>query len=205
MSSNPVIREDAIQQQILLAAQQLFQKYGLQRVTVDDVAKAIGKGRSSLYYYYKSKEEIFAAVVDMEITGILEEISRAVDRVTGTEAKIVAFCVTKLHLIRKRRELYGALEDGMNADEMSRYAPLKKEAHARIITQEGALLKKILKGGIALGELRAIPAQELESLVFVLLGTVHGLKREIVIEEAYGRIEPAARTLARLVIHGLKA
>lgn len=205
MSYNPVIKEDAIQQQILLAAQQLFQKYGLQRVTVDDVAKAIGKGRSSLYYYYKSKEEIYAAVVDMEITGILEDIARAVDRASGTEAKIFAFCVTKLHHSRKRRELYGSLEDSMNEDERSRFASLKKEAHARIMTQEGALLKKILKAGIAEGELRAIPAQELETLVFVLLTGVHGLKREMIFEGEYGRIEPAAKTLGRLVLQGLKA
>src|SRR6202012_379935 len=129
MSNNPVIKEDLIQRQILQAAQQLFQKYGWQRVTVDDVARAVGKGRSSLYYYYKSKEEIFEAVVDMEVGEILGEITRAIDRVSGTEARIAAFCTTKLHLTRKRREFYGSLEAGMNADEMSRFTRQKHEAH----------------------------------------------------------------------------
>jgi len=57
MSADSTIKEDIIQEQILQAAKQLFSVHGLHKVTMDDVAKAIGKGRSSLYYYYKSKDE----------------------------------------------------------------------------------------------------------------------------------------------------
>jgi hypothetical protein len=45
----------------------------------------------------------------------------------------------------------------------------------------------------------------METLVFVLLSSIHGLKREMLLVEDFGRIEPAAYALSRLVIHGLKA
>ena len=60
MAESNIGKEDDIQKQILQAALQLFQAHGFRRVTMDDVAKAIGKGRSSLYYYYKSKVFVLA-------------------------------------------------------------------------------------------------------------------------------------------------
>ena len=45
--------DDMMQKQILAASQKLFQQFGYPKVNMDDVAKAVGKGRSSLYYYYK--------------------------------------------------------------------------------------------------------------------------------------------------------
>ncbi len=34
---------------------------------MEDIAKAAGKGKSTLYYYYTSKDEIFNAVIEDEM------------------------------------------------------------------------------------------------------------------------------------------
>jgi len=73
-------KEEMIQGQVIRAARQLYQQHGLFKVTMEDVAKAVGKGKSSLYYYYKSKEEIFDAVIDAEIKEIFTEIVQAVSK-----------------------------------------------------------------------------------------------------------------------------
>ena len=203
MSTDPTIKDDLFQEQVIKAAQQLFRQYGLQKVTMDDVAKAVGKGRSSLYYYYKNKIEIFGAVMDVEISEILAEVARAVDKATGVEQQIYAFCVTKLKEARKRRSFYGTLEAGMDADEMSHYAKAEKAIRAKIMAQEGNMLRKILTGGVEKGELRPLDQKEVETLVFVLLTSIHGLKRELVADNSSRRIEPASDTLTRMVIHGL--
>ena len=106
MPTREIIKEDTFQEQVIQAAQQLFQKHGLQKVTMDDVAKAVGKGRSSLYYYYKSKEEVLDAVMEVEISEMLAEAARAVDQVVTAEKKLKAFCITKLKVSKKRRALY---------------------------------------------------------------------------------------------------
>src|ERR1700733_6420690 len=108
MSVTTPIKEDLIQEQILQAAKRLFAVHGLAKVTMDDVAKAIGKGRSSLYYYYKSKDEIFDAVMDLEIKEMMAAISRATDQVNTVEEKINAFCATKLNFLRDKKTVYSA-------------------------------------------------------------------------------------------------
>src|ERR1700748_319733 len=150
------IKEDVIQEQILQAAKRLFQVHGLHKVTMDDVAKAIGKGRSSLYYYYKSKDEIFDAVMRIEIREMLTAIANAVDKEVTVEQKIKAFCVTKLMVLRGKRSFYNTLDMGMDADAISHFKQIQIIHHNFIMEREGALLRQILDYGVKEGELRAI-------------------------------------------------
>ncbi|MGZ3872328.1 MAG: TetR/AcrR family transcriptional regulator [Mucilaginibacter sp.] len=204
MAVTDQLKEDAIQEQILQAAKRLFQIHGLHKVNMDDVAKAIGKGRSSLYYYYKSKDEIFDAVMRIEINEMLAAIGRAVADAPGTEQKINAFCVTKLKVLREKRSFYNTLDTGMDADAISHFKKMQIIHHQHIMEQEGALLGQILADGIESGELRAINKENQATLIFVVLSSLHGLKREMVMENNFDGIEPAVNTLTNMVIHGLK-
>ena len=48
-------------------ARQLFAKNGLENTTMNDIALASGKGRRTLYTYFKSKDEIYYAVIESEL------------------------------------------------------------------------------------------------------------------------------------------
>jgi AcrR family transcriptional regulator len=204
MSATNPLKEDVIQYQILQAAKRLFQVHGLHKVTMDDVAKAIGKGRSSLYYYYKSKDEIFDAVMDIEFKEMLNAIAQAINQESTVEQKINAFCVTKLKVLREKRVFYNTLDAGMDADEMSHFNKTKVIHHNLIMKQEGALLSQILTGGIEKGELHAMIQKDLDMLIFVLLSSLHGLKREMVMANNFEEIEPAVNALTHMVMHGLR-
>lgn len=204
MSVASPLKEDIIQQQILQAAKRLFHVHGLHKVTMDDVAKAIGKGRSSLYYYYKSKDEIFDAVMSIEINEMLTAIANAIDEVPTIEQKINAFCVAKLMVLREKRPFFKMLDVGMDADAISHFNKTQVIHHNIIMKQEGALLRQILAYGIEKGELHPIDENNMDILVFVLLSSLHGLKREMVMENDFSRIEPAVKTLTHMVMYGLR-
>ena len=204
MSVSNLVKEDIIQTQILQAAKQMFQVYGLHKVTMDDVAKAIGKGRSSLYYYYKSKDEIFDAVMDLEIKEMMSAISRATDQVNSAEEKINAFCTTKLNLLREKKSVYNALEVGMDADAISQLNKTKVVHHRVIMKLEGDLLNRILNDAVTKGEIKEMHKDKQDVLIFVLLSSLHGLKREMRMEDKFEGIEAAAKTFANMVINGLR-
>ena len=48
-------------------ARQLFAKKGVEDTTMNDIAQASKKGRRTLYTYFKSKEQIYMAVVESEL------------------------------------------------------------------------------------------------------------------------------------------
>jgi AcrR family transcriptional regulator len=203
MPSNNTIKEDIIQEQILQAAQQLFQKHGLHKVTMDDVAKAIGKGRSSLYYYYKSKDEIFDAVIDVEIRDITAALTSAMHEAATIEQKIHSFCTARIKIARKKKAFFEALETGMNADEITQYAQKKLAINKRMMKEETSLLRQVISQGIKKGELPGCGPKELESVIFVLLSSLRGLKREMMLENDYSRVEAAIDTLTRMTMQVL--
>ncbi len=177
---------------ILSAAQQLFQEKGLGRSTMEDVAKAAGMGKSSLYYYFKSQEEIFDAVLEAEVGDILRESIRQMSRHNDLLAKLSAFATVKFEMARKRKSLYGATEAGMDAEALSRYQTLKKVVHKRYLQKETVLLQQLLVNAGADQEIRELTPEALDNAVFIFLAALRGINREITLhwtaEEAPGRL-----------------
>ena len=194
-------KEEITRIKIVQTAQKLFQRDGLQGVTMEDVAAAVGKAKSSLYYYYKSKEEIWDAVMDIEIGEIVSDIANAVDHALTIEQKIHAFCGTMLKSLRKKRALYNI---AYGTNEAVKRNKSTGSIRRRFVKQESILFKEILAEGIEKGVLKPMKLKEQEILVFVLLSGLKGLEKEIGLEKDYD-LEPAIKALSHMIIYGLKA
>ena len=87
-------------QTLLEVARGLFAHKGLKATTMNDIAAASGRGRRTLYTYFKNKEEIYYAVIEEE----LEHLSEMLDEVTAMlvepEEKIFTMIYTHLSIIR---------------------------------------------------------------------------------------------------------
>ena len=70
-------KEEIVKDDILKEAQKLFQQFGLKKTTMEDIARSMGKGKSTLYYYYCSKEQIFDAVISKEMTEVFNDAKDA--------------------------------------------------------------------------------------------------------------------------------
>ena len=203
MNANATIKEAVIQEQILQAAKQLFAVHGFARVTMDDVAKAVGKGRSSLYYYYKNRDEILDAVVHMEINETLSAVEKAVDRAGTAEAKFTAYCKAKLRIAKEKDSFLNVLEAGMDAEALTHFNKTKVGLRELIMKRESALLTRVVQEGIKHRELAPIEKSKMDNLIFVLLSSVLGLKRTMHIERHTREIEPIAAQFTSLIMRGL--
>lgn len=93
-------------------ARQLFAKKGVDDTTMNDIAVASKKGRRTLYTYFKSKEDIYMAVVESE----LEMLSDAMEQVTKKDItpdeKILKLIETHLDSIKMVVYRNGTLRAG---------------------------------------------------------------------------------------------
>jgi len=83
--TNP--RKELVREQLIDVAARIFDEKGFEKCSMADIAKAVGLGRSALYHYFKSKDEILAAIVEAEAlapTHHLELLS-AESGITATE------------------------------------------------------------------------------------------------------------------------
>lgn len=92
--------------QILKVAQEIFTKYGFKKTTIDDIASELRKGKSSIYYYYSSKEEIFKAVLDKEADELKRQVLSVIDKIIDPQEKIEAYIRTRIQGIRHLGNLY---------------------------------------------------------------------------------------------------
>ncbi|WP_187774774.1 TetR/AcrR family transcriptional regulator [Pedobacter sp. BS3] len=203
MSPEPSIQEDILPEQILQAALQLYLRHGLKKVTMDDVSKVIGKSRSTLYYYYKNRDEIFEAVMDALIREVLDEITRTVDQADTVENKIRAFCLAKIKTSEDRRPVFTAMEAGMDADEISRHAKTMSGVHRRLMKAEAELLKKVLTTGVKNSQIRPLRPKEQDMLIFILLSGIRGIRREMRHENNFSNLKPAVDTLTAMAMKWL--
>jgi AcrR family transcriptional regulator len=74
---------------ILASSYELFYQKGYYRVSVDDVAGASGVTKRTLYYHFKSKDELLSAVLEFHQGMALERIRKWGDRLSGSPAQAI--------------------------------------------------------------------------------------------------------------------
>lgn len=62
--------------EIIGVAKKLFAKNGFSPTSMDDIARDVGIAKASLYYFFKSKEEIFVAIIEE----IILEVKKSLDQ-----------------------------------------------------------------------------------------------------------------------------
>ena len=81
-------------------ARQLFAKNGVNETTMNDIAVASQKGRRTLYTYFKSKEEIYMAVVESELEMLSVALEKVASEKISPDLKILKMIETHLDTIK---------------------------------------------------------------------------------------------------------
>jgi AcrR family transcriptional regulator len=82
-------------------ARQLFAKQGFESTTMNDIAALSSKGRRTLYTYFKSKEEVYYAVIQTELERLSERMEEVANKPIAPEEKIVQLVFTHLGVIKE--------------------------------------------------------------------------------------------------------
>ncbi|MBU0690877.1 TetR/AcrR family transcriptional regulator [bacterium] len=157
-------KDERVRQQILKAALEVFAKWGLFKTTMEEIAKAAGKGKSTLYYYFKSKDEIFFDLAIQEFGAIFAKAQAAIAQETTAESKLRAYVLCMIEEIQQRTTVYQVVFADLPSFEtiMTR---LRKEFDAK----EQDVISRILKEGVDSGELQPFSQQEISDLSHLML------------------------------------
>ncbi len=154
--------------QILKAAQQIFARYGYFKSTMDDIAQAMGMKKGSLYYYYKSKEDILKDVVNYESEQFLNALQKEIESLKTPQEKILRF-------LQFRTKEFMQL---MNLHQVSIQAFLEatsilSEMYQECFEKEINLLTKIINEGIKKGLFFEYDALKIAKSMLTFAEAVH--------------------------------
>lgn len=144
--SGMVVVKSEIRAQIVEVACKIFTRYGFRKTTMDEIASACRKGKSSIYYYFPGKEDIFRAVVEKEARELRSQLDRALQASTFPIDKLKTYILFRLHNVRTLGNFYAALSE----DSLSHLGFIL-EIRRRFDQDELQVVRGILEEGLSEG------------------------------------------------------
>jgi AcrR family transcriptional regulator len=127
-------------------ARQLFARMGVDNTTMNDIAQASRKGRRTLYTYFKSKNDIYQAVVESEVDKLYKMLFDVAEKKLPADEKLITFIYTRLEAVKSLVFRNGTLRANFFRD-IWRVEKVRKGFDLR----EVELIKRILNDGIQEG------------------------------------------------------
>lgn len=135
-------KHEKVRQNLINAARKIFVRFGFEKTTMNEIALEARKGKSSLYYYFASKEEVFQAVVEYEAGIIVEKLKAAVNNSETLIDKARNFILVRFAEIQKLGNLYNALRD-----DFLNHLEFIKKARVQYDMMELNFIKALLNDG----------------------------------------------------------
>lgn len=169
-----------MREEILAAATSLIQRHGFRKITLDDIAKAVGRRKSCLYYYYSGKDELIEAVVRREYETLVEAARRIVQTQVGAAARLRAFILARLREVRQRMEIYQfACEDLHAGGE----ATLFQKIRATFDMGDAQYIEGLVRQGVESGEFVRLSDEGIRMVSFYALSAQRGLELRLATAE----------------------
>jgi AcrR family transcriptional regulator len=137
-----MINKEEFRRKVIVTAGKIFSRYGFKKTTMDEIAKALKMGKSSIYYYFESKEEIFEAVVLWEANILRNELTTAIKKVDSPIDKMKNYVFVRMKSFEKLANYYNAICD-KNLDHFD----FIEHIRSKYDREELAILRLILYDG----------------------------------------------------------
>jgi AcrR family transcriptional regulator len=152
---------------IIEAARGRFLRFGPRKTTMDEVARAAGCSRTTLYAHFRNMEDLYGSLLDGDAERFIRDASEAVENESTTGRKIRRI----IEITRSSYARNQVLRMAFTGDEEMSLAGVanvySRDQETRII----ALLRQVLEEGIREGSIRQIDPERVAYLMFHL-GTV---------------------------------
>lgn len=159
------MKKEIIREKILAAAESVFERHGFEKTILDDLGREVGMNKTSLYYYFQNKEEIFAAVLQRQSDAFLSALESKTAKKKKEKDVLKTYLEQRGPLLRKSALLYRAKsQDFFAADVIAAALDSARE-------NELEFLRQLIAKGIKSGELK----KSAEKSAKVILTALHAL------------------------------
>jgi AcrR family transcriptional regulator len=138
-----MVNKEEYRRKIIITAGTIFSRYGFRKTTMDEIANALKMGKSSVYYYFSSKQEIFEAVVKYEANTLRNELTTAIKSVESPIDKMRKYVLVRMKAFEKLSNYYNAIFD-KNLDHFD----FIEKVREKYDLEEIAILRLILYDGV---------------------------------------------------------
>lgn len=197
VKSRKLAKTDEIRDRIIEVAQKVFSRFGFDKTTMELIAKDAGKGKSTLYYYFKNKEEIYAAVIEKEGNFIQNELFKIINSSGDTKTIFRNYSLKRFELTKIVINYFSVVKE----EYLKHYQVIQKyrRKHDEF---EMMAIKQILLKGISNNELN-LEENQVDDVAFGIASAIKGLEIPLFIESQNNTVERKINILLDLFFNGL--
>lgn len=131
---------------IFEAAIKIFSTCGFDGATMEDMAQEAGVAKGTLYYHFKSKEELFKYIITegMELVG--QQLKEAAEKEKSSLEKLKVLCRVQLKLVSEKRDFFKVVMSQLWGQEV-RQLELRDIINRYLVNIEG-YIKKAMEDGV---------------------------------------------------------
>ena len=144
-----MVNKEEYRTRIILTARKIFSHYGFRKTTMEEISRALKMGKSSIYYYFVSKEEIFEAVVLYEANQLRRQLTQAIKEVDSPPDKLRNYIYVRMRAFAELSNYYNAVFD-KNLDHFE----FIEKIRSRYDREELAILRLLVYVGSTRGVFR---------------------------------------------------
>lgn len=128
---------------ILEKAKQFFVKHGYDKTNLDEISDAIGFNKAALYYYFKSKEELFISTLQFDMSKDIAKLKKELNEITQGKDKI-------FHYLNSKSNLYltTLVKQGTNTQNMATIFRLTTEIRSAFLKTDIMYIANIIKNEV---------------------------------------------------------
>ena len=138
---------DEARSKIIEIARDIFTHFGFKKTTMEEIAAASRKGKSSIYYYFNSKEDVFKAVVEKEADELKAELAEKVLVIEDPMERLKEYISFRMKKLKQLSNFYAALKS-----EYLSHLDFIEKIRKTYDNEEIEIVKRILEDGIDKGK-----------------------------------------------------
>lgn len=185
-------------EKILDVARELIDNIGPDKITMELIAQRIQMGKASIYYYFKSKEEIISEVASKEGRKIQREVYKAIQHEMNPIDKMKAFMLTR---VKHMEEIAGYYGGKKLQKELHKYHFAFEEFQKQFYDFEQNLIQAILEDGI---EQELFEIEDVKVATEALLSGMRGIEYQWAFYSGLEEAMLQAEVLFGIIINGIK-
>jgi AcrR family transcriptional regulator len=162
-SAGSVNKKELVKEKIGRVAMKCFSKYGLDKTTLEDIAKEVGLNKASLYYYYKNKEDIFLEVAIREGQDFLSSLQQKTLAKKNTEDRVTFYLLERINYYKNILNM-----NRVSVETLHKMLPRFFELFDSIMQAEVQFLSKIIREGVKTKELIKVNPDNLASSLIAM-------------------------------------
>lgn len=145
-------RAENQRERIMHQAAVLFARSGFDASSLNDLAEEAGISKAGIYHYFKTKQDVYDAIIVQTLQGLFDHVSQVVASAASPDDKLLAFMRAHAAFFEQNYWAFRAML--ISFSEMS--APEPRHQAAVLRERYEDLLRGIIAEGVAQGQFRAV-------------------------------------------------